>query len=199
MSSRTCRSSRSTICSRSVATTPQLRPPPATTRTSRSSPFRRRWTTTCATPNTASASPPPSPAPIDAIQRQRTTVGSHERIGIFRIFGRDAGYTALYTAYVTNIRCVIPEHRFDLDRLIELLVKDKRSNPVELLARPPLRGRRVGRLRDRPIRRSRCLRPPQKDERRRRVLQRSEAPRRRRDHRQRSDLRPALRRSRLHR
>ena len=29
-----------------------------------------------------------------AIQRQRTTVGSHERIGIFRIFGRDAGYTA---------------------------------------------------------------------------------------------------------
>ncbi len=46
-----------------------------------------------------------------AIQRQRTTVGSHERIGIFRIFGRDAGYTALYTAYVTNIRCVIPEYR----------------------------------------------------------------------------------------
>ena len=37
----------------------------------------------------------------DAITRQRTTVGSHERIGIFRIFGRDAGFTALYTAYVT--------------------------------------------------------------------------------------------------
>ncbi|HSN92080.1 MAG TPA: 6-phosphofructokinase, partial [Anaeromyxobacteraceae bacterium] len=32
---------------------------------------------------------------IDAIERQRTTVGSHERIGIFRIFGRDAGFTAL--------------------------------------------------------------------------------------------------------
>jgi hypothetical protein len=29
-------------------------------------------------------------------------VGSHERIGIFRVFGRDAGYTALYTAYVTS-------------------------------------------------------------------------------------------------
>src|SRR5579862_5033240 len=41
----------------------------------------------------------------DAIGRQRTTVGSHERIGIFRIFGRDAGYTALYSAYVTSIRC----------------------------------------------------------------------------------------------
>ena len=37
----------------------------------------------------------------DAIDRQRTTVGSHERIGIFRVFGRDAGYTALYTAWVT--------------------------------------------------------------------------------------------------
>jgi 6-phosphofructokinase 1 len=40
----------------------------------------------------------------DAIQRQRTTVASHERIGIFRVFGRDAGFTALYTAYVTSIR-----------------------------------------------------------------------------------------------
>jgi 6-phosphofructokinase 1 len=64
-----------------------------------------------------------------AIQRQRTTVGSHERIGIFRVFGRDAGYTALYTAYVTNIRCVIPEYKVDLDKLIKLLVEDKRDNP----------------------------------------------------------------------
>ncbi len=64
-----------------------------------------------------------------AIQRQRTTVGSHERIGIFRIFGRDAGYTALYTAYITNIRCVIPEYKVDLDKLIGLLVDDKHKNP----------------------------------------------------------------------
>jgi 6-phosphofructokinase 1 len=65
----------------------------------------------------------------EAIERQRTTVGSHERIGVFRIFGRDAGYTALYTAYVTSIRCAIPEHKVDLARLIELLVNDKRHNP----------------------------------------------------------------------
>jgi 6-phosphofructokinase 1 len=65
----------------------------------------------------------------EAIERQRTTVGSHERIGIFRIFGRDAGYTALYTAYVTSIRCVIPEQRVDLQRLIDLLITDKRHNP----------------------------------------------------------------------
>jgi ATP-dependent phosphofructokinase / diphosphate-dependent phosphofructokinase len=66
---------------------------------------------------------------MEAIDRQRTTVGSHERLGIFRIFGRDAGYTALYAAYVTSIRCCIPEYRFDLPHLIELLMKDKRFNP----------------------------------------------------------------------
>jgi ATP-dependent phosphofructokinase / diphosphate-dependent phosphofructokinase len=65
----------------------------------------------------------------DAIQRQRTTVASHERIGIFRIFGRDAGFTALYTAYVTSIRCVIPEYKVKLDRLIQLLIEEKRLNP----------------------------------------------------------------------
>jgi 6-phosphofructokinase 1 len=65
----------------------------------------------------------------DAIQRQRTTVGSHERIGIFRVFGRDAGYTALYTAYVTSIRCCIPEYKVNLDKLIQLLVTDKKNNP----------------------------------------------------------------------
>ena len=65
----------------------------------------------------------------DAIQRQRTTVGSHERIGVFRIFGRDAGFTALYTAYATSIRCVIPEYKVNLDNLIQLLMEDKRANP----------------------------------------------------------------------
>jgi 6-phosphofructokinase len=65
----------------------------------------------------------------ELITRQRTTLGSHERIGIFRIFGRDAGFTALYTAYVTAGRCVIPEVEFDLDRLIEILLEDKRNNP----------------------------------------------------------------------
>ncbi|WFU30792.1 6-phosphofructokinase [Bradyrhizobium brasilense] len=65
----------------------------------------------------------------DAIQRQRTTVGSHERIGIFRVFGRDAGFTALYTAYATSIRCAIPEYKVNLDKLIQLLLDDKHGNP----------------------------------------------------------------------
>ena len=65
----------------------------------------------------------------ESINRQRTTLGSHERIGVFRIFGRDAGFSALYTAYVVSGRCVIPEAPFDLDRLLDVLVEDKRSNP----------------------------------------------------------------------
>jgi 6-phosphofructokinase len=65
----------------------------------------------------------------DAIGRQRTTVGSHERIGIFRIFGRDAGHTALYSAYVTSIRCCIPEYTVNLEKLIDLLLTEKRSTP----------------------------------------------------------------------
>jgi 6-phosphofructokinase 1 len=66
---------------------------------------------------------------MDAIERQRTTVGSHERIGIFRVFGRDAGYTALYTAFVTSLRCCIPEYEVNLKHLIEILVDDKHKNP----------------------------------------------------------------------
>jgi len=64
-----------------------------------------------------------------AIGRQRTTVGSHERVGIFRIFGRDAGFTALYTAYVTSIRCCIPEFEVNIDKLIDLLLTEKRVTP----------------------------------------------------------------------
>jgi 6-phosphofructokinase len=65
----------------------------------------------------------------EAINRQRTTLGSHERIGVFRIFGRDAGFSALYTAYVTSARCVIPEAPYDLDALAALLKADHDANP----------------------------------------------------------------------
>src|SRR5580704_2867002 len=65
----------------------------------------------------------------ELITRQRTTLGSHERIGVFRIFGRDAGFTALYTAYVTSARCVLPEVDFDLDRLTQIILEDRERNP----------------------------------------------------------------------
>ena len=65
----------------------------------------------------------------ELINRQRTTLGSHERIGVFRIFGRNSGYSAWYAAYVTSTRCVIPEAPFDLDRLATLLAEDRTVNP----------------------------------------------------------------------
>jgi 6-phosphofructokinase 1 len=65
----------------------------------------------------------------ELINRQRTTLGSHERIGVFRMFGRNAGYTAWYAAYVTSARCVIPEVPFDLDALADILADDRRLNP----------------------------------------------------------------------
>jgi 6-phosphofructokinase 1 len=65
----------------------------------------------------------------EAINRQRTTLGSHERIGVFRVFGRDCGFTALYTAYVTSARCLIPEVPFDLAEVTRLLLEDRDHNP----------------------------------------------------------------------
>lgn len=65
----------------------------------------------------------------ELINRQRTTLGSHERIGVFRIFGRNAGFTAWYAAYVTSTRCVIPESPFDLEHLAQVMADDWRLNP----------------------------------------------------------------------
>jgi 6-phosphofructokinase len=65
----------------------------------------------------------------ELIDRQRTTLGSHERIGVFRIFGRDAGFSALFAAYVTSARCVIPEAPYDLVGLARLLTEDHQANP----------------------------------------------------------------------
>ncbi len=65
----------------------------------------------------------------ELIDRQRTTLGSHERIGVFRIFGRDAGFSALFASYVTAARCVIPEAPYDLDALARVLAEDHRLSP----------------------------------------------------------------------
>ncbi len=65
----------------------------------------------------------------DAINRQRSTIGSHERIGVFRIFGRDAGFTALYSAFVTSGRCLIPEAPYDVEALAAVLASDHATNP----------------------------------------------------------------------
>ena len=60
----------------------------------------------------------------------RTTAGSHERILVIEVFGRYAGFTALLpTMAGAANRCVIPEYKFNVEHLTELLVKDRFTNP----------------------------------------------------------------------
>ena len=102
---------------------------------------------------------------MDAIERQRTTVGSHERIGIFRVFGRDAGYTALYTAYRDRGALLHPRVQSGFEASDRTADQRQEKQPQQLRAGNPLRRRGVGRLQGEGIRRGRCVRPPQKDER----------------------------------
>ena len=60
----------------------------------------------------------------------RTSAGSHERFLVVEVFGRYAGFTAMLpTMAGAANRCVIPEHKFNLEQLTELLVADRRKNP----------------------------------------------------------------------
>ena len=60
----------------------------------------------------------------------RTSAGSHERFLVIEVFGRYAGFTALLpTLAGAANRCVIPEYKFDMERLAELLVEDRFTNP----------------------------------------------------------------------
>jgi 6-phosphofructokinase 1 len=60
----------------------------------------------------------------------RTTAGSHERFLCIEVFGRYAGFTALLpTMAGAANRCVIPEARFNMERLCELLTEDRGENP----------------------------------------------------------------------
>jgi 6-phosphofructokinase len=60
----------------------------------------------------------------------RTSAGSHERLMVLEVFGRYAGFTAMLpTMAGAANRCVIPEHKFNIERLAELLVEDRNKNP----------------------------------------------------------------------
>jgi 6-phosphofructokinase 1 len=60
----------------------------------------------------------------------RTSAGSHERILVLEVFGRYAGFTAMLpTMAGAANRCAIPEHKFNIERLTELLVYDRERNP----------------------------------------------------------------------
>jgi 6-phosphofructokinase 1 len=60
----------------------------------------------------------------------RTSAGSHERFMVLEVFGRYAGFSAMLpTMAGAANRCVIPEHKFDIEQLTELLVSDRQKNP----------------------------------------------------------------------
>jgi 6-phosphofructokinase 1 len=67
---------------------------------------------------------------IEMVNNLRTTAGSHERFLVLEVFGRYAGFTAMLpTMAGAANRCVIPEYKFDIERLTELLTEDRNHNP----------------------------------------------------------------------
>ncbi len=67
---------------------------------------------------------------ISMINALRTSAGSHERLLIVEVFGRYAGFTAMLpTMAGAAHRCVIPEYKFNIELLTELLVSDRMKNP----------------------------------------------------------------------
>src|ERR1051325_6502583 len=67
---------------------------------------------------------------IELANSLRTVGGSHERVMVLEVFGRYAGFTAMLpTMAGAADRCVIPEYKFDIERLTELLMSDRAHNP----------------------------------------------------------------------
>ena len=67
---------------------------------------------------------------IEMTHSLRTTAGSHERYLVIEVFGRYAGYTALIPSMAGAAnRCVIPEYKFNIEHLCELMTKDRLTNP----------------------------------------------------------------------
>ncbi len=67
---------------------------------------------------------------IELANSLRTVAGSHERLMVLEVFGRYAGFTAMLpTMAGAANRCVIPEHKFEIEKLAELLMLDRKYNP----------------------------------------------------------------------
>lgn len=67
---------------------------------------------------------------VQFIHQLRTSTGSHERIAVIELFGRNSGETSLISSYLAGVdRAIISEVPFDPERLGELVMRDKRINP----------------------------------------------------------------------
>ncbi len=67
---------------------------------------------------------------VEFIHNLRTSAGSHERIAVVELFGRNSGETSLISAYLAGVdRALISEVPFDVERLADLILHDKLDNP----------------------------------------------------------------------
>ena len=67
---------------------------------------------------------------VEHINSLRTSTGSHERIAVIELFGRNSGETALIAGYLADVdRALIAEVPFDVNRLSDQLLKDRAANP----------------------------------------------------------------------
>ena len=67
---------------------------------------------------------------VQFIQNLRTNAGSHERIAVVELFGRNSGETSLIAAYLSGVdRAIISEVPFDPQKLADMLSGDKSANP----------------------------------------------------------------------
>jgi 6-phosphofructokinase len=67
---------------------------------------------------------------VQYIHQLRSSVGSHERLAVVELFGRNSGETSLLAAYLAGVdRAIISEVPFDVERLGQLLIADRRANP----------------------------------------------------------------------
>lgn len=67
---------------------------------------------------------------VNFIHALRTSTGSHERIAVIELFGRNCGETSLIAAYLAGVdRAIISEVPFEPEKLAELIMEDKRNNP----------------------------------------------------------------------
>ncbi len=67
---------------------------------------------------------------VQFIHQLRTSAGSHERIAVIELFGRNSGETSLISSYLAGVeRALISEVPFDPERLADLVLRDKQTNP----------------------------------------------------------------------
>lgn len=67
---------------------------------------------------------------VNFLHQLRTSAGSHERIAVVELFGRNSGETSLISSYLAGVdRALISEVHFDPEKLARLVMEDKRYNP----------------------------------------------------------------------